>query len=126
MSFSTSWEDHYNNIAKARKDGFDVVFGDEKSLLLDLDSETQVEQYKEILPHLKKCFTVVRVEEWTSKSENLHVRIMLGLPLSVEIRIALQSALGSDPRRTLCEILQVMFPANPIALFKPTKQQEKF
>ena len=41
--------------------------------------------------------------------------------MGVELRIALQMALGSDPNRGMIEALQLIRGANPIALFKPEK-----
>lgn len=126
MSNFVSWENHYANIAKARADGFAIIYGDDSTLLLDLDTEAQKEHYE----FIKNKFPFGKeVERWKSKSGNDHVVIKLKSPAPLELRIAMQAALGSDPLRTICEIQQVIDKANPIALFKPApsnKKQEGF
>ena len=116
MSKTNGWEQHYVNVAKARADGFEVIFADDRTLLLDLDTEAQRDQYETMI----KKFSLGReANRWSSKSGNLHVVVKLKEPASLEIRIAMQAVLGSDPERGLCHIQQVIKKANPVCLFKP-------
>lgn len=123
MSMFANWENHYVNIRKARDEGFAIMYGDDLTLLLDLDTEAQLEQFKQMEVIVMEIFGKSK-EEWKSKSGNTHVLIRLNNPLSLELRIALQTVLGSDPKRSLCEIIQVIEKANPIVLFKPIKEAQ--
>jgi len=117
--FEGSFEEHYNNVSKARDNGFEIIWGSDTTLLLDLDTQEQVNRYTLVKKWIFKALNAGERETWTSKSGNTHVIIELSEPLSVEIRIALQMVLGSDLNRGAMEILQVIRGANPIALFKP-------
>lgn len=106
-------------IAEAKKT-FDVVQGDERTLLLDLDTPEAKTQYERVFPIVQEKFDVVSTSSWLSKSGNTHIAVTLAEPLSVTWRIALQAALGSDGVR---EVLGLKRYANgviePSMLFKP-------
>ena len=119
MSEYFHWEEHYNNIKDAKDSGFEVIYADDNTLLLDLDTEEQEKWYYDNIKTFEKNFPVEKTEEWVSKSGNKHIAITLKNPTPIELRIAMQAILGSDPIRNICEIKLSQIKANPIALFKP-------
>lgn len=102
--------------------GFTVVYADDYTLLLDLDTQESVERYERTFKGLvaSKVFTPEDVEEWMSKSGNKHVRIYMTGSLSVWDRILLQCLLGSDLGRETMNLHRVKLGTpQPIRLFKP-------
>jgi hypothetical protein len=123
MSQSQSLEQHYANVAKARAEGYEVVYGTPRTLLLDLDTPAQEQQYEETRKAVFDAFPTDEITSWKSKMGHRHVVVTLTRELPIELRVALQVILGSDPLRGLCHVTQVLEGANPIALFKPREEK---
>jgi hypothetical protein len=116
--------DHENLWKTARHKesmGYTVIQGDPYLLLLDFDTPEQVEQYKKMLPHLENNFVVVRKEFWDSSTKgHIHGVIQLGHSQSASERLALECALGSDPKRTLLGVNRLNNDFDePSYLFQP-------
>jgi hypothetical protein len=108
--------------------GFEVIFGDPKHLLLDLDTDRDLNSYDNRSDDLLRMFGHFEIERYTSKSgRGWHVIVRLDEPIpNVLERIALQAALGSDPKREALSILRVRNGiAEPIRLFKPKTPVER-
>jgi hypothetical protein len=101
-----------------------VVYSTPTSLLLDLDTGAQRDQFERMLPKLNRTFPAKERERWASKSKKgLHVVVDLETPLAVPERIALQCSLGSDPMREMLGIaLHQSGIENPIVLFRPAPE----
>jgi hypothetical protein len=103
----------------------DIVYGDDRTLTVDLDTPEARESFATRLGFLQGIGVVPDrfhlVQRWTSKSgENEHVVVTLYEPLSAEKRILLQALLGSDLKREALSLAGVrMGRRNPIMLFKP-------
>jgi len=65
--FTGSFEDHYNNVSKAREEGFEIVWGSDETLLLDLDTPEQVDRYNQTKKWLFRVLDAHEEETWTSK-----------------------------------------------------------
>jgi hypothetical protein len=80
-----------------------LVEADPCTLLLDVDlvstKEDWEQMFREPLALVREKFGAAVEETWASRGGGLHVRLSLTLPVSAEMAIALQAALGSDPRR---------------------------
>jgi hypothetical protein len=92
-------------------------------LQIDLDTPEQEEQYRRMLPHVEDVYDITDVVETPSKSGNKHVRIYTAYPLSVEERIALQTILGSDPKKELCS-LRRWLSGDPIPILLFEREEE--
>lgn len=114
-------------IEEAEINGFEVIYGTEYTLQLDLDSETDYTVFRQNLARLVKVgmfdisyVTKARWEEWRSKSGNRHVVLHLKTAHSVPLRIMFQLMLGSDrTRETLNWQRHLRGIQKPIRLFKP-------
>jgi hypothetical protein len=108
-------------IKLAEEEGFEVVRGNDATLLLDLDTEHAVEQFYRVLPIVEEHFGVESHETWSSKSGKTHAAVKLTAPLPCVQRLLLQAALGSDGKREALGLLQLQNGcAEPNVLFKPT------
>lgn len=113
-------EGRQQSINEARLKGFTVVIADDWHLLLDIDSQDIPKEFWSILSMCFDRFGIVVEDIWLSKSGNNHIVIKLDRPLPVLYRIALQSILGSDPRRDIMSLCSVEIGVkDPILLFKP-------
>ena len=110
-------------IALAEKAGFEIVRGDDRTLLLDLDTPNAISQFASMRDMVRDKVGFVEVERWPSKSGGgrTHVRISIRDPLSPIERIAVQAMLGSDPKRELLGLLKIRAGINgdPSVLFRP-------
>lgn len=98
------WEKK-NDIART-KQGVEVIIRKPNELLLDLDDAIAYERYQEIVELLDSCGLVESIDDWKSKSGvNSHARITLRFDLSPLEATALQSIMGSDPRRELLNLV---------------------
>src|SRR5262245_55939864 len=88
-------------IAEATAKGFEVVRGNDTTLLCDLDSPAAIERFHTVYPLVEEYFGADDYESWESKSGNMHVLVKLNGPLHVTTRLLLQAALGSDGKREL-------------------------
>lgn len=110
------------DMENARLAGFDVLIGDDFTLLLDLDGGATARLDERVLERARDLFGVESIETWTSKSgpPNQHARVKLSEPLDVATRIALQAILGSDPIRELLALARLRNGVvEPSSLFKP-------
>jgi hypothetical protein len=116
---------------QALENGFEVVYGDDEHLLLDFDNEAGLqteppfdapEQYYKQLEVLNaNGFYCHEEGRWSSKRFGLHVVVKLdNFSLEPLGRLALQAAMGSDPKRELLGVLRVLHHVEePCMLFKP-------
>lgn len=87
-------------------------------LTLDLDTPTQVKQFEDIYPFFCKLFRVKSMRKTRSKNGGTHVYINMETtllksdpdrytqPLYSANKIAMQAALGSDPKRELLSMVR--------------------
>jgi len=121
----TSKEAQDVKIADARSQGFTIVYDDDYTLLLDLDSNQAHDMFYENLGVLQQYLEVVIHDHWHSKSSTpehrrSHVILKLGNPLDTASRHLLQASLGSDPKRELLYWIQARTgPSRANVLFKP-------
>lgn len=112
------------NAAKERAtaEGFEVVVADDHTLLLDLDDVSSIETYKRMRVVLFEWKEPASINEWLSKSGNIHVMIRLTEPLAWSRRYALQAALGSDRMREMLGVIQMLNGCDEASiLFKPRR-----
>lgn len=123
MSGGTTRQEAFDEAcAFAVLDGFEVVGGDDRTLLLDLDSPHAWVQYERVLRVVEEHYLVESIESWASKSGNTHVRVKLFDPVPQSTRYALQAALGSDGVREALHFVQLANGvAEPCVLFKPPR-----
>lgn len=126
--------------AKARADGLDVIIPASNQIQLDIDRAWSHEaayldrKIKEVchlihngdaktisvLHRFDEEFNIERHEAWRSVGGNIHVMLTINRDLELLDRIAVQSILGSDPMRELCNLRRARCGAeDPIALFRP-------
>lgn len=103
---------------QAKKDGFTIIHPAPDRLLLDLDTPESQERYAQLFPVVQGYFEgAIEENRWLSKSGiGMHVVVKLPFHIDMPSRIALQAALGSDPKR---EILSIGYLHSPSVLFKP-------
>jgi hypothetical protein len=114
---------------KAIDAGFEVIYGDDWHLLLDYDAPSENYTVKEPPPQFNVIMKLLNdngfychIEtHWQSKSGGLHVLVRLdSSPLAPLARIALQAAMGSDPKREALGVLRVLAGVvEPCMLFRP-------
>lgn len=107
-------------IADAATRGFEIVRGDDKTILLDLDSDDAYTQYERVMPVLREHVAVKQVDEWASKGGGMHVRITIDGGLSVEERLGIEAALGGDGMRAMLAYVRLWNDVSePSVLFRP-------
>lgn len=106
---------------KMKAQGFEVFQGNERQLLLDLDSPEAVATYRDRLGLAKRFFKIEEKQRWISKSgKGLHVILESANKLSAMLRLLIQVYLGSDPKREIFGAMRVLNgEKNPSLLFKP-------
>jgi hypothetical protein len=118
------WHDEYA-VEKAERLNCDIVYGDDHTLTVDLDTPEARESFHSRLGFLEGIgvlppFNILN--SWHSKSGvNKHVQLWFERPIgSAEERILLQALLGSDLKREALNLAGVRVGRrNPILLFKP-------
>jgi hypothetical protein len=106
----------------AEANGFEVIFANPHLLLLDLDTEEDFARFVKVYKRAKTLFGLENLQWWPSKSgpPHRHVSITIAFALSVEERIALQAALGSDPLREILNLKRLRVGVEePSRLFCP-------
>lgn len=105
-SDSLSWEGAQE---AARKKGLEIVLPKRDELFIDLDSEAAYRTYKEQVKLLAQKETILleTVRYSASGPPHRHVTLTLKKELSPMMRIALQAALGSDPKREMLSFHRV-------------------
>jgi len=83
-------------VSLAIEEGFFVFFGNDHTLLLDLDSKEEEEYAKTNIKIFWRRIGVIRVDSTKSKSGNTHFYVRLRNPMKIEERLLWQCALGSD------------------------------
>jgi hypothetical protein len=102
--------------------GFEVVRGDEKTLLLDIDSGPAFRQFEINRDLVDQLVGIEDYTVWNSQSSKHHVKLKLKRPLSIEVRLLLQTCLGSDVRRELLTYKRILEgETEPSMLFRPRK-----
>ncbi len=110
-------------IAAAKAGGFEVTFSDEKTLLIDIDSEQQYETFQNRLSRLDEM-TDYEMNKYVSVSGLPHRHVIISTVQGFNImeRLFLQLFLGSDPIREFISYLRVLEDdANPSMLVKDGK-----
>ena len=95
--------------ARAKKEGFEIVYPTPFQLQIDIDDEHSYNVYKAMFPLIEKYYGVEEVSDEPSrgnKKNKRHVTITLKERISRLERIALQACLGSDRVREFLGILQ--------------------
>lgn len=90
------------------------------SLLCDLDTIESVQQFVAVLPYVAEKYPILLLRIWSSMGGNTHAAMHLCDEAAFSVRLALQTALGSDPVRT---VLALRDGGN--LLFKPAVQMEE-
>lgn len=128
MSTTSSTQSERDKAIKAAEDaGFEVIIATEKQLSLDLDGGVGMNQdvYKKLV---EKLGETPRMEGWLSKSgRGRHLLLTFEKNSFSEAEaVALESALGSDPVRTLFGTLRAKNGVDKARLlFRPTDQMSK-
>lgn len=121
----SDWEyeiDDTENRRKAEAEGFELVYGTNMTLQLDLDTPAADATFRREFARFREKgqLQAVKLETWISKSGNNHVIITLLKPKSMLERIVLQAGLGSDPIRELMNYRRWDHSLpDPICLFRP-------
>ncbi len=114
-------------IDKAILEGFTVVRGDSRTLLLDLDTPECIKHFDRMHGAMCSFIDFSIKDRWKSKSGiGEHVIITVNdRELSLVERIALQSALGSDRLHEYLSLVTGVWEGNedPIILFRPPQLQ---
>lgn len=114
--------DFQDAVTRAEADGYTVIRGTPRTLLLDLDTPDHILQYEQTLGMLKSFVDVTALEEWASKSgTGKHVHISVDREMTATERILLQACLGSDPLHEILSLVTGIWQDNaePTVLFKP-------
>ena len=88
-------------IKKAVDAGLKVVYGDEQTLQLDIDSLPELEFARKMLKDMRGIVKWSSVICTVSKSGNWHLYVHLKKPSARPWRILMQACLGSDRKREL-------------------------
>jgi hypothetical protein len=106
----------------------DLLIATDQQLFLDIDSQAAYDQYRQMLPNLKRIYPVIGIDEYVSRNKSLdgflkrHIIIELLDPLTISERIALQAILGSDPMKEFLSIARDCKEIDiPVCLLKPRK-----
>lgn len=126
--------------SKARAEGLEVIIPTSNQIQLDIDRawphetaylDRKIKEVRHlihngdakaisVLLRFDEEFSIDRHEAWRSVGGNIHVMLTLNRDLELLDRIAIQSILGSDPMRELCNLRRARRSAeDPIALFRP-------
>lgn len=113
-------------IARVIAEGYDVVSPKANELQIDIDTEEQYVVFHDSLAMLIANSTTPnpRVVERPSRSGLPHMHISVTLPYDVTPwqRIAMQAALGSDPRREVLSCVRLMRGDEHPTLFVEAKK----
>jgi hypothetical protein len=113
--------------AKAERLNCDILYSDDTTLLLDLDTPEAVSAFKERLDLAEELGFAwnFSYDILTSRSGRSHGVLDLRIPLPVDQRIALQAILGSDWKREMLSLAGLRKgQENPILLFRPRTNGE--
>lgn len=108
--------------ALAAEKDCDVIRSTPCTLLCDYDSETEdkIEKFRDFL---NTYYGPIQEETWQSSAGvpwRYHRVVTLSREVPIELRLAMQAALGSDPMRTFLDIRRVQEGVEePCLLFRP-------
>jgi hypothetical protein len=90
--------------------GLSIVGADDRTLLLDIDSEEALRQYVKVRAVLEDFVEIEYITKLPSKSglPHMHIVVHLSEPIPIYARIAIQACLGSDPMRELLSTICVL------------------
>jgi hypothetical protein len=112
--------DSRHAFTKADNEDCEVLVATDRTLQLDLDSDSAYELFQSQLSRLNHVIDYGEIEELSSKNGNRHVIIHLNKKLAVRDRILLQACLGSDPVREILSYRRVLQgDDNPVLLLRP-------
>lgn len=122
--------DFEQTVERAKANGFEIVYGSDKLLCLDLDTPENMKTYKTFLSHLRSAYPELGAYEsgrWKSKSGiGWHVTVSVKRNLDIPERLMLQVALGSDPLHEMLSLISYWRGnMTPTVLFKPTKKSKE-
>jgi hypothetical protein len=124
--YSISQEER-DNAVKWASVWADVYRSDDLHLLLDFDvpfatdyAKRHIYGNQDVWQYIEDYVGIEDREYWSSKSGNTHCYVTLKQPVAAAERIALQSCLGSDPKREALSVLRLLNSIEePSLLFKP-------
>lgn len=101
----------YDPYERAEALGLRVVTPTADELQLDIDTGEQLAIYERNIDVLRKWLQVHEISRTPSQEEgHLHITLQVAdRPLTAIERIALQAALGSDPKRELLSIMRAWY-----------------
>jgi hypothetical protein len=106
-------------IMKAEQEGFYIIRSTDATLLVDIDSDTDLKIFQKTFAILKPLYKLSEITRWRSKAKGWHIHLRCR-PTSFSTRMGLQTMLGSDPIK---EALSLKNYENglvePSVLFKP-------
>ena len=101
-------EDREVYMDRKLSEGFVIYRPEDNELLLDLDTPIQRLKFGEIYGRLCFEYPGISYKWWVSESGNgTHVVVVLPFPVSMELRLALQAILGSDPVKELLSVFRL-------------------
>lgn len=121
MSDSVGMEAMDKVIAKAKADGFIVIEGTPNTLLLDFDGPSKINE--ECLDMISSLLGEIPTKTtWNSKGGGTHAVLNFEKnTFTTAEAIAIEAALGSDPKRAALYILRLKHSVTqPRVLFMPT------
>jgi len=109
----------------ASDNGYDVIYGDDKTLVLDLDTPNSLSTFEVRIKRINNevCNAkVLHVYESESGYPHKHAVIKLSVKLDTSSRLFLQTFLGSDPIKEYLSFLRWRRKdEHPILLLRRTK-----
>lgn len=117
-------------IKNAVMNGMDVIRGDDHTLLIDLDTQQDYNNFVSAMQILDGVIDLEIKDSWRSKSwvryENGHTHVVVSCPyMSARERVLLQAALGSDRKRAAVSLVRLSEGVRePSNLFRPKHAQK--
>lgn len=108
--------------ALAEKRGCECVWGTDKQLLIDIDDrEYKTERFYELMRQIQEIVGYEPdVQSWESRHGGMHIVVTLHESYDAPTRLALECALGSDPKRALLTWQRLRDGEDPLhVLFRP-------
>jgi len=86
-------------IENAREEGYVVVYGNAKTIQLDIDNKTDFNNAINMLETFQDGIGITGISYSLSKNGNIHIYLSIARPLERHKRLFLQAVLGSDRKR---------------------------
>lgn len=103
MSQKVSPKRRSDKINEARAEGMHVVFGNEGTLLIDVDSKAQLNLARKLISWAWRLLEITAVEQTRSKSGNWHLYVTFDREIPRTERVLIQGLLGGDPKRAILD-----------------------